>query len=189
MALSPKYTAIDIRGVSLSRHLPLALFVTTLFALACSDDAQPGFDLTIATEQTLVAGLSRDPTPEPALGVTCDPDFPPVFSRTKGPGGGDVAFRRDPFCIAWTDIFPNETGFRVALRYSPSDQFEYLVPANVNEFYPPRSDWPDQLPNLDDLDASAGILAGYRRKDIAITVFAQTPAGEVVVDGFALIIQ
>jgi hypothetical protein len=75
----------------------------------------------------------------------------------------------DPFCIAWTDVFTNETGFRVELRYGP-EPIVYNVPANTNEIYPPPQDWP--LAN--------GI------GDVAVTVFAITPNGNEIVEGFAL---
>jgi hypothetical protein len=76
---------------------------------------------------------------------------------------------RDPFCIAWTDIYTDETGFRVELKYSPAHKFVYHLQANVNEVYPPPSEWPP-----------------HKDSDIELMVYAETPGGEILVDGFAL---
>jgi hypothetical protein len=109
----------------------------------------------------------------------------------KTPSGGDVGMRRDPFCIAWTDIYRDETGFRVVVKYNGGEEFVYRTAANVNEVFPPPSDWPDKLPNIPDINApeAAGALAGFKRKDMQVTVYALRPGGEVVVDGFALTIM
>jgi hypothetical protein len=85
------------------------------------------------------------------------------------PNGADLGIGYEPFCIAWTDIYSDETGFRVELRYGASP-IVYNVPANKNELYPPPQDWP---------------LANGKG-DVQVTVYAIRPSGVEVVEGFAL---
>jgi DNA-binding CsgD family transcriptional regulator len=105
------------------------------------------------------------------LGSSCEVTLP--FHRTKRLDGGDVGARRDPFCIAWMDIYTDETGFRVVVKHGGAgrafQEFVYQLPANANEVFPPPSDWPPD-------EAS----------DVEVRVYAETPGGEVIVDGFVL---
>jgi DNA-binding CsgD family transcriptional regulator len=105
------------------------------------------------------------------LGTSCEVTLP--FHRTKRLDGGDVGAGRDPFCIAWTDIYTDESGFRVVVghggRGHAYQEFVYNLPANVNEVFPPESDWPPR-----------------ELGTIEVRVYAEMSAGEVIVDGFAL---
>jgi DNA-binding CsgD family transcriptional regulator len=105
--------------------------------------------------------------PSAPLGSSCQVTFPPAHA-TKDSIGGDVGMSREPFCIAWTDIYTDETGFRVVVKHSAAEEFVYHLPANVNEVFPPPSDWPRGA------------------SDIELMVYAQTPGGEVLVDGIVL---
>lgn len=96
---------------------------------------------------------------------------------------------REPFCIAWTDIYTNETGFRVVVKYNGGEEFVYHLAANVNEVFPPASDWPDNLPANPHLISAIGVLAGLKRKDIHVMVYAKTSGGEVFVGGLTLALQ
>jgi hypothetical protein len=171
-------------------HLRLSvgciLIALSVFVLACSE----GSDLVEAPTEGPPDYI------EAPLGATCAVDFPPLSAArpsggTRTPVRGEVGMRRDPFCIAWTDIYANETGFRVVIKYNGGEEFVYQVGANVNEVFPPLDEWPDKLPALPDLDSpqAAGSLFGLKRKDIQATVYALTPSGPIVVDGFALTVQ
>jgi hypothetical protein len=174
------------------------LWVLSIHAALFSVAACGGYTAPSATISPTPSGVSAKdvpvatqvtaPEPELPLGTTCPVDL--FGSPATGPKSPRVWFRRhDPFCIVWRDAFANETGFRAVLRYNGGEEFIYWVAANVNEVYPPPSEWPDTLPRLpDDLNSpeAAGILRGLPRKDIQVTVYALTPVGEVIVDGFAI---
>ncbi len=158
-------------------HFIAPLIITAVLA-SCSGDDSPSVTPQTSTnvpEATATPTLPPNATglPPPLgapLGTTCDVEFPPPdHSKGRRPNGADLGIGYDPFCIAWTDVFTNETGFRVELRYGP-EPIVYNVPANTNEIYPPPQDWP--LAN--------GI------GDVAVTVFAITPNGNEIVEGFAL---
>jgi DNA-binding CsgD family transcriptional regulator len=148
-----------------------------------------GLDEALGPDVPLAQPTAMSRTGAP-LGSTCQVTFPPTGTK-QDLSGGDVGMGREPFCIAWTDIYTDETGFRVVVRFNGGEEFVYHLQANVNEVFPPPSDWPDKLPVIPDLNspAAAGALAGFRRKDISVTVYAKTPSGEVVVDGFGIQIQ
>jgi DNA-binding CsgD family transcriptional regulator len=103
------------------------------------------------------------------LGSTCAVSVIAKRPASKDLTPGEVGIGRDPFCIAWTDIHADETGFRVELKYSPAHKFVYHLPANVNEVFPPPSEWPP-----------------HKYSDIELMVYAETPGGVVLVDGFAI---
>jgi hypothetical protein len=121
------------------------------------------------SSETTIAG----PTPagQPSVGTTCAVEFPPRDTWTKRPpGAGVVAVRFEPFCVGWTDAFDDETGFRVEIGSAHARQVYHVAP-NVNDLYPP----PDSV----------------RRpiKDLVVTVWALTPAGDQIVGGFALTVD
>jgi DNA-binding CsgD family transcriptional regulator len=106
------------------------------------------------------------------LGSSCQVTLPPAYAK-KDLSGGDVGMSREPFCIAWTDIYTDESGFRVVVGHGGTghayQEFVYNLPANVNEVFPPESDWPPR-----------------ELGTIEVRVYAEMSAGEVIVDGFAL---
>jgi len=114
------------------------------------------------------SGTSVNPiaTLDPAnvrLGMTCAVEFPPVDTRRTGRGIIGVGF--EPFCVAWTDIFQDETGYRITVTVE-NQRHTYRVAADTNEYYPPTSESPSSIRNL------------------AVMVFAQTPRGEEQVNSF-----
>jgi len=183
--LSPKH-ALSLpngseRGPGGEVCLPPCLAGILLMAIvltSCSGDEppqvtpRPGTAIPEATSTpVLPPNATGLPPPLGApLGTTCEVEFPPPGqSKARRPNGADLGIGYDPFCIAWTDVFTNETGFRVELRYGP-DPIVYNVPANTNEIYPPPEDWP----------------LAHGMGDVAVTVFAVTPNGNEIVEGFAL---
>jgi hypothetical protein len=145
-----------------------------LVACTGSQPDQPDADTSPVVEPSLAAVQAPTATPSPA---------------GRCPAGnmrGKVGFSREPeFCIAWRDEFSNELGFRIVLRFSPSDEeLVYHVGPDVRDFFFPPSDRPDTLPPPDTPCA----FCGLKRKDFGVTVYALLPSGEVVVDGFFLII-
>jgi hypothetical protein len=148
----------------------ILLSAVAALALACSGDSSPSPPAETPTlEATATPELPPNatglpPTVTVPLGTTCKAHTPPLGSQQARPNGSYAAFGGDPFCIAWTDVFLDETGFRVELTYGQR-VITYNVPPNVNEVFPPPQDWP--------LANGAGSLA--------YVVYALTPAGEVVV--------
>jgi DNA-binding CsgD family transcriptional regulator len=140
------------------------------------DGASPG--VVSALDEALGPDL---PPAEPAtasrngapLGSSCAVSFSTGLKpASKDLAPGDVGMGRDPFCIAWTDIYTDETGFRVVVEHGGAghafQEFIYNLPANVNEVFPPPADWPREA------------------SDIRLRVYAQTPGGDLLVDGFSL---
>jgi DNA-binding CsgD family transcriptional regulator len=135
---------------------------------------------------TLDEALGPDVAPDPTtatnrtaapLGSSCAVTFSTGLKpASKDLTPGDVGTGRDPFCIAWTDLYRDETGFRVVVEHGgighAFQQFVYHLPANVNEVFPPASDWPPS-----------------KESDVAVRVYAQTPGGDVLVDGFSLVVN
>ena len=156
----------------------IALLVAAAVLVSCSDDASPAQPaVTAVPEATATPALPPNATglPPPLgapLGTTCEVEFPPPGHKGVRPNGADMGVGYEPFCIAWTDVFANETGFRVELRYGP-DPIIYNVPANTNETYPPPEDWP----------------FANGKGDVAVTVYAITPGGDLIVEGFALTVN
>lgn len=96
------------------------------------------------------------------LGTTCQVEIPPLPPKA-GPNGAVAGLGYNPFCIAWTDIFQDESGFKVVLRYGLRETV-YTTPAGVNEFYPPPQDWP----------------SANGKGDVGFFVYGLTPSGEVL---------
>jgi hypothetical protein len=79
-------------------------------------------------------------------------------------------FSRDPFCVAWDDIFDDETGFTVVVDYgNGAEVLTYDVPANTESYFPPASDGPAEGETLEECLA---------RSNVQVWVTAHRPSGD-----------
>jgi Bacterial regulatory proteins, luxR family len=98
--------------------------------------------------------------PEAFLGTPCQR----TAIATKNVRGRMMAISLVNFCVTWSDVFTDETGFRVEIKHG-GGEFVYHLPADATEMYPPPSDWP------------YGAV-----KEVQVEVYAAMPAGEEMVE-------
>jgi Bacterial regulatory proteins, luxR family len=98
--------------------------------------------------------------PEAFLGTPCQR----TAVATKHVNARMMAISLINFCVTWSDVFENETGFRVEIKHG-GGEFVYHLPADTTEVFPPPSDWP------------YGAV-----KEVQVEVYAEMPAGEEMVD-------
>jgi hypothetical protein len=73
----------------------------------------------------------------------------------------------EPFCVAWTDIYTDESGFRIVVAVD-NHRTTYNAPPDANEYFPPPASSPTSL------------------RGLSVMVFVQRPGGEEQVRSFAV---
>jgi hypothetical protein len=96
---------------------------------------------------------------------TCSGDSLPTCTPIPG-----ANFARDPFCVAWDDIFDDETGFTITVDYgNGAEVFAYSAPSNTEHIFLPPDDGPAAGETLEECLARAGIQ---------VSVVAHLPSGD-----------
>jgi len=140
-------------------------------AAACGP-AQPDGEATpsavASTSETPSVAPDPSPTPDPAKwrnGTARCPMPPHVLVPPTGVERGDAT---QAFCVVWANQYPDESGFRVSVRYHEGgEQFEHIIPADEHDFVFPAA----EAPVLFAPDCTA-------RRSYTIEVFVIRPGGD-----------
>lgn len=118
------------------------------------------------------------PTPTPAIWRNGTVRCPMPAHVTVPPNGAALGDANKGFCIVWSGEFPDESGFRVEVRYGGGEIFSHAVGPDEHDFVFP----PEEAPVLTGPGCS-------RRKDFTMTVFVVQPSGETPIGGMAVVAE
>lgn len=153
------------------RLLPGALTLALLALAAACGPAQPDGEATppavASPSETPGVAPEPSPTPDPAKwrnGTARCPMPPHVSVPPTGVERGDAT---QAFCVVWANEYPDESGFRVSVRYHVGgEQFEHTIPPDEHDFVFPPAEAP--VPSGPECTA---------RQSYTIEVFVIRPAG------------
>ena len=134
---------------------------------------------TLVAVETALPSPAATATPDPAKwrNGTARCPMPPYVKVP--PTGVERGAATVAFCVVWANEYPDETGFRVSVRYHEGgDLFVHTIPADEHDFVFPAADAP--------------ILTGpecARRRSFTIEVVVLRPSGEEPVGASSVVAE